>query len=326
MSRSLQKRCEKEGLPVDTADDAANLAALLERLRDPASASHAAVAPMESAEARRGRLEEAFRGLVCDGIEGSISFDNWLRWDWLAERVGPVGTSALVTVEAAAQLWSREVGDGADACIGLDAFVRLADVLEAECARATAIQAALRGRMGRKAAEETARRDREERAGDLVEGAAVLAPFNPTPSCAIEQALEALEVGPADIFYDLGCGDGRVLLAAAGRGARCLGVEYDGQLALRAQQAVAGAGFKEHAEIIHGDACSCDLVPATKIFVYLVPTGLARLSPALTEALHRGVPVASYTFSIPGEEPVSTLTAPTRAPECKVRLYRSNST
>merc|ERR1712098_338955 len=71
-----------------------------------------------------------------------------------------------------------------------------------------------------------------------------------------------------------------------------------------------------------GDAYLVDLMPATKIFVYLVPAGLQRMAPALDKALRRGVPIASYTFSLPGWEPVQTFTPEDRSSDCKVRLYR----
>merc|ERR1712098_987857 len=109
----------------------------------------------------------------------------------------------------------------------------------------------------------------------------------------------------------------------ARRGARGVGVEYDGKLADRARSTVASAGLEGSVEVLHGDACTLDLTPATKIFVYLVPSGLEVMLSSLTAALTRGVPVASYTFSLPGFEADRVLTADTRPPQCKVSLYQS---
>lgn len=319
--RSLRRHCAKRGLPAE-GDDASLLSSLLRHLReaDECSAPPPRALPKEPPLSEEA-LSDAFAALC--GASGRLSFEEWMSWPWLAERVGPAGTQAQVTAEAAKVLWKREAShvEGVE----LQGFVRLAAAVQEECRRATAIQAVLRGRAGRKSAEVRV----SARTHPPCE--AVLAPFNPTPPCAIGQALDALDVRAGDVFYDLGCGDGRVLLQAAQRGAACVGVEYDAELAARARAAAAAAGVAccdasspqpGAIAVVHGDACSCDLTPADKIFLYLVPAGLQHMRAALDAALERGVPIASYTFSLPGVEPFSTLTAPTRAPECKVRLYR----
>ena len=125
-----------------------------------------------------------------------------------------------------------------------------------------------------------------------------LAPFNPTPAAAVAKALELLDVGEGDVVYDVGCGDGRFVVAAARRGAEAVGVELDAALAKRATAAVAGLAG---ARIVHGDALAEPLDRATKIFLYLVPSGLKTIAPRL--AALRNVTVVAYTFAVPGWAP-----------------------
>ena len=217
-----------------------------------------------------------------------------------------VALDVHVTLSAAKKLWAGRDSVG---CKEFVAFVRA--LREAE-GRATKIQSFLRGRAQRLKVEEP----------EILGCGPKLAPYNPTPKCAIEQALEALKVASGDLVYDLGCGDGRFLVAAGHRGARAVGVEYDARFAERAMASIQEAGLQE-VEVICGDACTTDLSEATKIFLYLVPQGLKLLEPALREALQRGVAIASYTFSLPGWTADEVLTAESRSLECKLWIYKS---
>lgn len=257
-------------------------------------------------------------GELCSATTQRVTYTRWRDWHWLRERVGPPGSSALLTPEAAEEIWLRNCAGSLDATADVADFSHLVRDIEVRCAQATRIQSIFRGRSGRELAGHTLATQRTE----TVPGAVVLAPFNPTPPCAVAQALDLLCVGPGDVLYDLGCGDGRLLVAAARRGARCVGVEYDRPFAEKARSALRDAGFESSCEVLHADACTVDLSGATKIFVYLVPEGLRRMCGALDVALRRGVPVASYLFSLPGHDHTEALSAETRPPECCVRLYR----
>lgn len=323
--KSLHKLCRQRHVQIVENDDGANLAILLEHMNKAAKTempqpSQCRKPPSQVDGLCPGEVqwEKCFAELCLEiGATGRLNLKEWLQWDWLRSRVGPAGSKALLTNAAAEAIWQRVVGDPGGAA-GADHFVELAQVVECECSRAMAIQSALRGRVGRRVAEGA----KVGQAAQRLAEAPKLAPFNPTPECAIMQALDALNVGPGDLLYDLGCGDGRLLVAAAIRGARALGVEYDERFVSKAQEMVQEARASELVEVVHGDASSIDLKPATKIFVYLVPSGLQRIAPLLNSALERGVPIASYTFSIPGLHPTEVLSAETRAPECKVRIYR----
>jgi len=135
-----------------------------------------------------------------------------------------------------------------------------------------------------------------------------LAPFNPSMPDVVESAIELLGLSSTDVLYELGCGDGRVMIAAAQAtpGLRCVGVEYDRVFYLRAQAAIEAGGVGEAVSVRHGDALEVPLDDATAVFVYLVPKGLKLVAPALKEVLRRsGARVVSYLFSVPGLKPAS---------------------
>ena len=138
-----------------------------------------------------------------------------------------------------------------------------------------------------------------------------LAPFNPTAEDAIAAALAFLRLRPGDALLDLGCGDGRLLLAAALAcpGAACSGYELDaavharGLARLAAAGAAGGAAAAAAARVaLHlGDAAAAPAQGATAAFVYLVPTGLALVQAGLLGVLQRGGRVVSNVFRLPGE-------------------------
>ena len=151
-----------------------------------------------------------------------------------------------------------------------------------------------------------------------------LAPFNPSGDVVIATALRLLQLRPADVLYDLGCGDARLLLAAAdpaaapagcAAAARCVGVEYDGAVYARALARVAAYESSEErggccpgsvgarVEVRHGNALTTDVGEATALFVYLVPEGMKAVKPKLLEAMARGARVVTYIFSLPGLVP-----------------------
>ncbi len=154
-----------------------------------------------------------------------------------------------------------------------------------------------------------------------------LAPFNPTAADALTIAVQLAALRPTDVLFDLGCGDGRVLLAAAAScpGVRCTGFEFDPAVverahsSLRAAAAAGGASADAAARVVvhAGDARAADLSAASVVFVYLVPAGLAAVRAALEGVLARGGRVVSNMFKIPDAEPDETRDAR----GCKIYLY-----
>ncbi len=134
-----------------------------------------------------------------------------------------------------------------------------------------------------------------------VASSAVAAAQAPTPGPAVDQMLEALQLSSADVLADLGCGDGRILIAACKRfGCSAVGVEIDEAKAQEARKAVEAAGMSSRIEIVTGDARQFD--PAkygvTAITAYLYPDLLQELRP-----IFASVPVVVTPFhAVPGME------------------------
>lgn len=128
-------------------------------------------------------------------------------------------------------------------------------------------------------------------------------PFVPTPNDVVAAMLDLAEVTEADTVYDLGSGDGRVVIAAArDRGASAVGIELDPDLADRSREAVRAAGLADRVTIRRGDAFKQDLTPATVVTMYLKPLVNAQLRPQL-DRLRPGTRVVSHMFSMPGAKP-----------------------
>lgn len=102
-----------------------------------------------------------------------------------------------------------------------------------------------------------------------------------TPHALVEAMLDSMDLRYSDVLADLGCGDARILIAAARRGIRGLGVELDPERAGVARRRVKEAGFSHLIHIETGDALEFDLSRATVATAYLYPPLLAKLSPKL---------------------------------------------
>ena len=147
-----------------------------------------------------------------------------------------------------------------------------------------------------------------------------LAPFNPTDKTAIQEVVRLANFQSTDVLYDIGCGDGRVLIEAvrSSKLTSAVGVEYDQKYAKRAGHAVSDAGLDDFIKIIHGDACRIAMDDATVLFVYLVPEGLMKIRPKLIEMLERGgCRILSNIFSIPDLEPTRVF----EYTKAKLKLY-----
>jgi len=135
--------------------------------------------------------------------------------------------------------------------------------------------------------------------------------------------LELAEVGPDDTVYDLGSGDGRIVIAAAQKfGARAVGVEIRGELVTQSSAEIAKLGLQKRARIIHGDMFEADLGPATVVTLYQLTAVNKRLRPLLEKRLHRGARVVACDFEIPGWTPQKTLQVTSeKGDEYKIFLY-----
>ncbi|KAI8469048.1 MAG: methyltransferase [Monoraphidium minutum] len=130
--------------------------------------------------------------------------------------------------------------------------------------------------------------------------------YYPTPHPIAAAMLRLARVGPDDVVYDLGCGDGRIVIAAAQQmGAkRCVGIELDPRLAAAARRAVAAAGLDAagRVAIVEGDAAAADLSDASVVALYLSDAGNRDLLAAVGPSLRRGARVVSLYFPVAGWE------------------------
>jgi len=134
---------------------------------------------------------------------------------------------------------------------------------------------------------------------DVVE----LAPFVTTPYPVIEIMLGLADVDSSDVVYDIGCGDGRiVILAAQEFGARGVGIDIDPELIAKSREIAEEAGVSDRVEFRLGDATKMDLSEATVVMIYLLPTSNAILRPQFDEQLRPGTYVVSHNYVIPGWE------------------------
>lgn len=130
-----------------------------------------------------------------------------------------------------------------------------------------------------------------------------LAPFVPTPMVVVEKMLEVAQVDKDDIVYDLGCGDGRIVIMAAKKyGARGVGIDLDPQRISESKLAAAEAGVEHLVEFRMEDATKADFSEATVVTLYLLTESNRILRPELERQLSPGALVVSHNYPIPGWE------------------------
>ena len=121
----------------------------------------------------------------------------------------------------------------------------------------------------------------------------------PTPHSLVEKMLDMAGVTPQDYVMDLGSGDGRNIIAAAKRGARGLGVEFDDDLVALSNHAAAKAGVAHLARFVKGDMFEADISQATVLALFLLPDNLLQLRPKF-EQLKPGTRIVTNGFPVPG--------------------------
>jgi SAM-dependent methyltransferase len=123
--------------------------------------------------------------------------------------------------------------------------------------------------------------------------------FVPTPEPVVKRMLEMANVGPNDVVYDLGCGDGRIVVAAARDfGARGVCIDIDPKRIEEARANVREAGVEDRVEVRQADLFEVDLSPATVVTLYLLESLNLKLRPKLQRELRAGARVVSQSFSM----------------------------
>lgn len=124
-------------------------------------------------------------------------------------------------------------------------------------------------------------------------------PFVPTPNEVVAEMLDFAGVTADDVVYDLGSGDGRIVIAAArDRGARAVGIEIDAELVARSRRNAAEAGVADRVEFREQDFFEADVRDATVVMLYLLPTVNRRLRPLLLEQLPPGARIVAHDFDM----------------------------
>lgn len=127
----------------------------------------------------------------------------------------------------------------------------------------------------------------------------------PTPYSLVEKMLDLAKVTPQDYVMDLGSGDGRNVIAAAKRGARATGVEYNPDMVELSRRTAEKAGVADKATFVQGDMYEADISQATVMALFLLPENMRRLTPKFL-ALKPGSRIVANAFGIDGWEPDRT--------------------
>lgn len=125
------------------------------------------------------------------------------------------------------------------------------------------------------------------------------APYVPTPQVVVDRMLAMAAVGADDVVYDLGSGDGRVVITAAQQlGARGVGIEIDSELVAQAQANAESAGVSDRVQFRQEDLFTTDFSDATVVTLYLLPEVNLHLRPLLLTQLKPGTRIISHSFDM----------------------------
>jgi len=132
-------------------------------------------------------------------------------------------------------------------------------------------------------------------------GSEDLAPYLPSPQAVVERMLEVAQLKQGETLYDLGAGDGRIVITAAQKfGANAVGVEISEALCKSMTRKVTALNLDSQIRIIHVNALKVDLTPADVVTLYLLTSSNARLRPNLEKYLKPTARVVSLDFGMPG--------------------------
>ena len=133
-----------------------------------------------------------------------------------------------------------------------------------------------------------------------------IVPFVPSPQEVVNRMIELAGVRKGDVVYDLGSGDGRIVITAAKKGARAVGFEIDPDLVKESRNNIQKAGVADSAEIRNQDILTVDLSPASVVTMYLLPDVNLKLKPNLLSQLKPGSRVVSHAFDMGDWKPDRT--------------------
>ena len=149
-------------------------------------------------------------------------------------------------------------------------------------------------------------------------------PYVPTPQVVVDEMLKMANVGKDDVVYDLGCGDGRIVIAAVGKfdARRGVGVDIDPERIRDSRANARRAGVEDRVEFRQGDVLKIkDLSEATVVTLYMSQEVNLRLRPALRKVLKPGARVVSHYFTMGDWKPDRTETVTGRGGEYEIHLW-----
>lgn len=150
-------------------------------------------------------------------------------------------------------------------------------------------------------------------------------PYVPTPNKVVEEMLKLANVKEDDILYDLGSGDGRIVITAAQRlGTRGIGVEIDPQRIQEANKNAQKAGVDDHVQFLQQDLLQTDISKATVVTLYLLPEINLKLRPQMLNQLKPGTRIVSHDYDMGDWKPqrVVVVQGPQKGEET---LYRDET-
>jgi cyclopropane fatty-acyl-phospholipid synthase-like methyltransferase len=131
-----------------------------------------------------------------------------------------------------------------------------------------------------------------------------LVPFVSSPVRVVDRMLEIANIKPGETVYDLGCGDGRILIAAVEKyKAKAVGIEISPKLVAQARARIQKAGVADQAQVIQGDLLQADISKADVVTIYLSTSVNKKLRPRLEKYLKPGARVVSHDYQVPGWKP-----------------------
>lgn len=132
-----------------------------------------------------------------------------------------------------------------------------------------------------------------------------LAPYYPTPETIVVKMLELGGLKPGEKMFDLGSGDGRIVIAAAAKfHADAVGVELDKDLCRQSMERIRKLGLEKTARIINGDILKQDYSSADLVTVYLLPNSNDKVQPLLERQLKKGARVVAHDFEFKSWTPI----------------------
>jgi precorrin-6B methylase 2 len=133
-----------------------------------------------------------------------------------------------------------------------------------------------------------------------------LGPDMPTPQTVVDEMLKVARVQPGEMVYDLGCGDGRIMITAAEKyNARAVGIEMDRDIYDKTVERVKEKGLQDRVHVINENALHANLAEADVVTLYFLTSSNERLKPILA-TMHPGARVVSHDYEIKGWKPINT--------------------